>query len=165
MKFRVNTRGFAELELKLMKLKEVQQRRALASAGRYAMEPVAETARSLAPVDEGNLRDSIRIRAKARSTMGKMVLSKALRGLSSGPDVEIGILMSRRKLTGEIDIGDGNIQKITMYEAGWRWHFAEFGTAHHAAHPFLRPAFDMHGVKILDRLGERLRANLAKLLG
>ena len=43
-------------------------------------------------------------------------------------------------------------------QAGWRWHFEEFGTSRQSARPFLRPAFDQTHEAVVARF----KAELAK---
>ena len=44
--------------------------------------------------------------------------------------------------------------------------FQELGTAHHSAHPFLRPAFDHHSSKVMEHAGRLLVASvLSRLKG
>lgn len=91
-----------------------------------ALEPVAETARMLAPVNSGELRDSIVVgdtlhRAPERD------------GGRKGKNVYVGVLAGQAF-------------------HGW---FVEMGTVKMAAQPFLAPAFEQHRDEIIDILGQR----------
>ena len=41
-------------------------------------------------------------------------------------------------------------------------HLQEFGTRHHPAQPFMRPAFDAEGRKTLDRLATEMWADIER---
>ena len=45
--------------------------------------------------------------------------------------------------------------------AGWRWHFAEFGTSKEAAHPFLRPAMLSKRGQVVEIFKEILAKKIA----
>lgn len=47
----------------------------------------------------------------------------------------------------------------------WYGVFAEFGTSHHAAQPFLRPAIDENEDAVQDRIRQVLRAEILRLTG
>lgn len=63
---------------------------------------------------------------------------------------------------GEFAAEAGIRMKTGKKQAGWRWHFEEFGTVNHSAHPFLRPAFDSESAKALQIFQERLAKNILK---
>lgn len=90
-----------------------------------ALEPVAETARLLAPVQSGELRDSI--------VVSDQLLSQPRRdGGRKGGGVYVGVLAT---------------------QAFYAW-FVELGTVKMAAQPFLAPAFEQHRQDIIDILGK-----------
>lgn len=66
MKVTVKTQGFKELEQNLFKLKTATAKSAVRYGMREALEPVARMARQLAPVDQGDLSESIDISGTAR---------------------------------------------------------------------------------------------------
>lgn len=131
-------RGLAELEAQLLELEEVTQAvDLLAKAAREAFEPVWEAARSLVRRRSGDLHDAIKI-STVTAPGGDIALAVGLRiGRAPGQSIEEGEEIPTR-----------------------RWHFEEFGTAHQAAHPFLRPALERNAETVI----ELLRARLAELL-
>jgi HK97 gp10 family phage protein len=44
----------------------------------------------------------------------------------------------------------------------WYWKFQEFGTAHNAAQPFMRPAFNAHKEKAVEAVRVYLAARIEK---
>ncbi|WP_370189252.1 HK97-gp10 family putative phage morphogenesis protein [Qipengyuania sp.] len=92
-----------------------------------ALEPIAEDARRLVPVESGDLRDTIRVS-----------LEFADGGFTDGSMVVVGPLAA----------GDA---RHVFYA-----HFLEFGTITMRARPFLGPAIAKHQELVFDVLGERI---------
>jgi HK97 gp10 family phage protein len=136
--------GLGELRGKLEALGAIGARKAMQSAARKAMAPVVETARQMAPKAAGTLAGGIRL-AAVRPKSGDVVVS-------------VGVTVSPETLKSEVKFEDGSsYTKKTRRNADFRWHFAEFGTKHHPAHPYLRPAFQQHVGGIVAGLAEALR--------
>ncbi len=112
--------------------------KALARAARRAFLPVLETARALATVESGDLRDAIQLTVKKPSSGDAVVV--------------VGLRIGKGR--GAID-GDPPSR---------RWHFVEFGTAKIAAHPFLRPALDRNATKVLQLLNAEVKAALDRAI-
>lgn len=124
--------GLRELETTLRQIPKAMGRRAGLNALRQGGEPIAKMARAIAPVDEGNLRESIDVSTRlARSQAGdKGALAPV-----------------------EMYVGPGqHPQAITQ----------EFGTFKEAAQPFMRPAWDAQRVHALDIIGTALGIELDK---
>lgn len=47
-------------------------------------------------------------------------------------------------------------------EAGWRWHFEEFGTSKQRARPFIRPAFDETKDEVVARFKDEMAKRIDK---
>lgn len=92
-----------------------------------ALEPVAEDARRLVPVESGDLRDTIRVSAEYSGE-----------GYTDGRMVVVGPLAA----------GDA---RHVFYA-----HFLEFGTITMRAQPFMGPAVAKHQELVFDVLGERI---------
>lgn len=92
-----------------------------------ALEPIAEDARRLVPVESGDLRDTIRVS-----------LEYVDEGFTDGSMVVVGALAA----------GDA---RHVFYA-----HFLEFGTITMRARPFLGPAIAKHQELVFDVLGERI---------
>lgn len=122
----VKLTGMRELERNLAQLPKAVARRNALTALREGGEPMAQMARALAPVDEGNLRESISVAT---------TLASSQRG-DRGAVAPV-----------EMYIGPGqHPQAITQ----------EFGTWFHRAQPFMRPAWSATRYLVLDRIGALL---------
>ncbi len=127
-------------------------KRVLASTGKYAMAPVLDDAKRLAPVRTGVLRDSLRLVATSS-------------GSSETGAINAGVTVHQTKLTYEIEGDDGETEIVKLnkrLDASWRWHFAEYGTSHSAAHPFIRPALDQNVSNVLARLQQKFGESVEK---
>jgi HK97 gp10 family phage protein len=138
----VRTEGFAELERALQELgREATQKASLRRAARKAIQPVADMARTLAPDDPetgGNdLRSSIGVGTR---------LSQRQASLHRR-------MFRDERAAVEVFAGAGPLPQA---------HLQEFGTRHHAAQPFLRPAWDAEGRRTLDRLATELWADIQR---
>ena len=56
-----------------------------------------------------------------------------------------------------VDEGDPNSAAHRVYFTAFHARFQEFGTGHHAANPFLRPAAEMERVRIEDAMADVIR--------
>lgn len=129
---KVQLTGMKELDRALGQLPKAVARRAALKALREAGEPTAKVARALAPVEEGNLRESIDVLA---------ALAPSQRG-DKGAVAPV-----------EMHIGPGqHPQAITQ----------EFGTWFHRAQPFMRPAWEITKMQVLDRIGALLGIEIDK---
>ncbi len=146
-------------------------RRVLKQAG----QPMVELARSLAPVDEGNLKESIKVEAGKRDRRTPDVTSLIL-GIDA--EVQPAVYYPRQKprKTATRKFRSGRVPIIaTMWRdpgvAGVAW-IKEFGTPTKKAQPFMRTAYDREGSATIERFGqlagpeiEKTAARLAKKRG
>ncbi len=133
--------GLKELEAQLADLGEELGAKALAQAARQAFKPVLEAAKALAPVsalDELHLRDAIKL---------TVIKPKG----EDGEAVVIGLRISGKGAKGQLP-------------PARRWHFIEFGTAHQAAHPFLRPALAANAPRVLELLKTEIVKSIQKAI-
>lgn len=138
-KIRIDLEGFAEFEKQLLDLAEnyrsdLVARNTLVKAAKVAMEPVYQTAVSLAAYDVSNvenihMRDTIRIDARIPNDKDKMS------GYVNESDATIAVV---------------SVKKSAVSLAN------EFGTAKMAARPFLIPAIESNIPKILSKLKSEL---------
>lgn len=134
MSLKIQLHGMKELVAQLRELGDIQAQKSLVAATRKAFKPVLADALSRVPVDEGTLRDSLKLTV-VRPELGEPVLRVGLR------------VAKRRK--GE--------------SAHWRWHFVEFGTADATAKPFLRPAMDRNEGQMLADLKTAIAKEIARI--
>lgn len=124
-----------------------------------AAEPIAQKARELAPVDKGNLRESIKVAKKANYGRGR-------KGRSRG-DVVYGFVgidgsvlppkdaktRRNKRRTRFLQSGGG----VAAYSI-----FKEYGTSSMPAEPYMRPAFEAKKQAAVDALGPALWDEIAK---
>jgi HK97 gp10 family phage protein len=144
-----NITGAKELEAQLLELNNVALAvKVIAAAARKAFLPVIEDARGMVPTDSTALRDSIKITTK-KSKDGDAVVIVGLK--IAGP---------RRNSRKWFERRNAGEEKLIAPKS--RWHFVEFGAAHNAAHPFIRPALDRNATKIVMLLKEELVKGIAR---
>lgn len=135
---RVEFTGGPELERALKDLPRFSLVTAqIRAAQMTALEPVAETARALAPKDFGDMAESIRPRTVPRRRGGR-------RG-----DLTVGVGPDRAHFYG------------MFHEFGWNLKI-NGGTRPMAARPFLRPAWDQHRRGVLDSMKAALWERIEK---
>lgn len=137
----VKLEGFKELESELAKLASPTARRA---SGRRALrksaEPTVSLAQSLAP----------------RGETGMLA-----------PSVSIGTRLSKRQASLHRRMFRGSRSAVEMFLGAGPFSSAwnqEFGNRHHAAQPYLRPAWDHEKGPMLERLKTELWADIQKAL-
>jgi len=135
---RVKVEGLHELDVALGKLSKASGKAVLRRVGRMALEPMAKMAAQRAPDDPitgaPDLHRSIVISSKQKSGRQlRFARSKSTVALYMGPDK------------------GGYPQAIVQ----------EFGTVHHAASPYMTPAWEAekrHALEIIkDKLGEEIQ--------
>ena len=139
----VTTSGFAELEKALGEIAKHTTRRAVARrALTNAGEPIRALAQDLAPDDPNtrapqDLKQSIAISSRQKSGRATKYRKES--------DQEVVVHIGPTK--------EGYPQAIMQ----------EFGTRHHPAHPYMRPAWDAEGGdKALARIGRELGSEIEK---
>jgi HK97 gp10 family phage protein len=138
----------------LAQLKELEAElavKALATAARKAFKPVLDAAKAMVPRHSGALADAIKLRVE-RPSAGDTV-------------VRVGLMIGSSRLAKQAQVAAaafGEAQSTELPPAR-RWHFVELGTAHQAAHPYLRPALDHNASAVLDILRVELDAAIKKV--
>lgn len=133
MKVVFETTGFRELERALAEeLPRATAKATLRRAAKKALELVAEKARALAPVDDGDLANSIKVKSvRARRRRGQVRFDR-----SSGVELAAG-------------------PTFLGYP-----YFQEFGTIKQRPQPFMRPAVDSEGRAAIDLVGQQLATEI-----
>jgi HK97 gp10 family phage protein len=153
----IKIEGLRELQAALKELPKATQTNVLKRALIAAAEPLVEAAKSFAPIREGRLQDHIVASARAINITGKAEFAAAMAaGLGKGMAVKA-LRAARRGGPGskyEIYIGP---TRDIFYS-----HFQEFGTVNHAAHPYMRPAWDGHKEEAIMTIRQHIEAEIAR---
>lgn len=142
MKFKHRWKGDGDLKRTFKEMDAAMSRAVLVQAGLNAVEPMRVRAGELAPRSAGSgphLADNIVAAETAFGSNGNV---------SRNPDVIA------------IAIGPSHQPNDMFYG-----QFQEFGTAHHPAQPFLRPAFDQQHKETTRRFGVALGAEIKRRVG
>ena len=151
--------GFAELYKHMDELKEEigkgKTDRIWRSSLIYAFIPVLETAKAMAPVDTGQLREHLYIKAHrpmARDKSGKYY---------EGEQWMVRVSLNPKR--------EDSVENVSLSKNGkFRSRFdnrpvgyaQEFGSVRNPAHPFLRPSLEVNASQVVERLGSKLWSNL-----
>ena len=131
---RAKITGFRELDRALSELPKATERGVLRNVAKKALQPMLEDAQDKAPVDDGQLRDSLQISATG--------LTKKAKRQDRG----------RPKKGARMYLGTAS-----PYAA-----LREFGTVQTPATPFLRPAFDSNVKGTIEIIRRELREEIDK---
>lgn len=147
MKFSVKTTGLRDLEREMERLKPAAAKAALRRSLLAAAKPLVADMQERAPVDPNgkqSLKKSIGVGTRLEKRQAGLH-RKMFRDDKAAVEMFVGPSYSR---------GAG----------GRHGHLQEFGTRHHAAQPFARPAWDADRGAILDRLSAEMWANVEKAI-
>ena len=125
--------GFAELDKALSELGKSTERGVLRRIAMKALEPVRDDAQSLAPVDEGDLRDSIIIGSRLNKNARRFDRQQPREGV-------------------RVFVGTNNRNGAAR----------EFGSVRSRATPFLAPAWDANENRVLDYVKQNLGKEIEK---
>lgn len=133
MKTKVAMAGLKDLEKSLGQLSKATARNTLKAVLRRAGQPMADAAKAKAPVDQGNLRDSITVSAKISNPIGDAAFAKAMR---AGLGQAMAVASKRSALRAAR--ASGNTSFAVMYVGPANQpsaHLVEFGTGPHVIRP------------------------------
>lgn len=144
MKTTVRVDGLKELDAALGELTKATARNILRRVGLKALEPVAETARSLAPDDPDtggfDLRNSIVVSQHLSRRQKKLAKKEVRSGAAEASFAEV-------------YAGAGPLPQA---------HNQEFGNVVHGPQPFMRPAWENNKGKVLDTVKSELATEIDK---
>jgi HK97 gp10 family phage protein len=149
MRGRVRFEGLRELDRNLGQLTKSAARGALRRVGIKALRPMADTAKALAPRDQGDLIESITVGTKVSGAdAGKQAFASVMASGGSRTDAGAALRAARAgNATMTVYMGPGrHPQAITQ----------EFGTFNQPPQPYMRPAWDQHKGPLLDDLKVQL---------
>lgn len=129
--------GLRELDAALAELPKATGKNVLRRTGVRALAPVIADAKQRVPVDDGDLRDSLKVTTR---------LSKRQQRLNAKAVAE----------------GKASVQLYAGAAALPHAHLVEFGTANMAPQPFMRPAWDANKDQVLQLIKDELGGEIEK---
>lgn len=130
----VRIEGLKEISDALQELPKATGKNVVRRILKDRAEPFAETARSLVPVDQGHLRESITVSTR----------------------------LTRRQRSQHRKAGPNDVEVFIGPNADPAAHLQEFGSSRHPAQPFMRPAWDQNKDAALDGIAQDLWAEIEK---
>lgn len=159
----VSVSGLKELDANLRLLSKATARNTLRRVLTKAGQPIADAAAALAPDDPStgapDLKTSMLVTSRLKNEVGRSEFAEVKR--SGGGQAEAVQAMRDARRTAA---GEGSFAEVYVGPSAdiFYAHMQEFGTAHHPPHPFLRPAFDQEGGKVLDIIMSELGGEIDK---
>jgi HK97 gp10 family phage protein len=130
----IKVKGIKECEEALNEFTNATARNVLKRVLFKAVEPVEKAAESRAPVAQGQLRSDIAISTQLTKSQRKE---------------------NKKQSAVEVYVGVGG-------KRGPFAHLPEFGTAHSAPHPFMRPAIDANTGRVIEIFRQELNVEIEK---
>ncbi|MDF2811129.1 MAG: hypothetical protein K0S56_2160 [Microvirga sp.] len=156
MKTTLKVEGLAELQKGLEQFKKSTQTGVLTRVLRKAAKPIETAAKANAPVDSGELRDSI-ITEVIRTNAGKAAYTDAMRSGASRVEAGQAARAANREAAGR-----GASSTVRVRAKAWYSHFIEWGTRKASAHPFLGPALRQKEGAAVKSIAADLKSEIEK---
>jgi hypothetical protein len=160
--FKVAIEGFQELKDVLDELNRdfgpKDAKNILVSAVRKAMRVVLDQARTMVPVDTGALKASLRIEARKPTSKDKRskyvsATDTAIATVTTAP----GKVLAKRKY---YNVKQG--KHVVGIQSDARAVAMEFGTAHVAARPYLRPSLEGQSSTVVSDLANQISQSIVR---
>jgi HK97 gp10 family phage protein len=156
--------GLDALKRSINELTADLKRKVVRAGLRDAAAPIARAARAKAPVMNPwkvihTQKGPKRVEThpyRLPGTLKNSIITKASKHFN-GKNGEIGVYIAVRKRKG---LG-GKAGARNPFDPFY-WRFQEFGTRHHAAQPFMGPAFDANSARAIDIFKARLKVRIDK---
>lgn len=126
--------GLDELQAALRALPDSTAKNVLRRVGKQALQPIADAAAQMAPVDDGTLRAGI----------------------------HVGTKLSRKQKSRHSKLGTDDVEVFAGSAPLPQAHLQEFGSVNNAAQPFLRPAWDSGKSTVVETISGLLWAEIQK---
>jgi HK97 gp10 family phage protein len=153
MRVTMRVEGFRKAEQALGQLKRATARNVVRRVLLAAGQIIADRAAELAPFAEGDLQGNIIASARGINA-GAQAFGAALRAGLGQAAARSAARDANRGARGSVEIAVGPTKAVGQ------GLLQEFGTVHHPAQPFLRPAFDEKGQDALDHIAEALTVEI-----
>lgn len=156
MRATMKIEGLAELAKGLEQFKKSTQTGVLNRVLKKAAKPVEDAARRNAPVDSGDLRDSLTTEV-IRTNAGKAAFAEAMRSGASRSEAGQAARAANREAAGQ-----GASATVRVRAKSWYAHFIEWGTRKAGAHPFLGPALRQNEGTAVRSIAADLKSEIEK---
>lgn len=157
---RVKVEGLKELEEALKELPKATGKNVIKRALTNAAKPFVEQAKAMAPVRLGYLKRSITTSkvVMTSGSAGKKAFAEALAKGASRREAGAAAHAANAEASGNVTsglivIGPGRHPQAL---------FQEFGTAHHAPHPYMRPTWEENKMPAIETIREELWSEIKK---
>lgn len=154
MSFTVDIRGLGGLAEDFARLKRGAQGRVLRKATMAGARVGAKAIKAAAPVDEGDLQDSVVAASKKSNPAGTHTAGVRVRG------------RKRTYANNARNRRSGRAGKTYETQGpAYYWRFSELGTSKQPATPWVRPTWDAHESEITDAVRDRLASAIDEAIG
>lgn len=152
----LRVRGMKETLAGLEGLSKAAARGVLERVLKKAAKPTMNHARSNAPERTGELKQSIKMEV-TRQSAGKAAFARAMAGGASRQEAGQAARAANRAAAGK-----GASASVKVRAAAPHGVFAEYGTLHHPAQPFMRPALDANADAAVKIVGTEMGIEIEK---
>jgi HK97 gp10 family phage protein len=156
MKATISVSGLREVAAGLSEFKKSTASGILSRVLRKAAKPVEQAAKRNAPVDSGELRDSIKTEV-IRGNPGKAAFGKAMRAGASAEDASAAARAANAAARGR-----GASALVRVRASSPHAHFPEYGTVNMPAHPFMGPAIRSEHGDVVNSIRADLASEIEK---
>lgn len=150
MKITMSATGFKELDAALALLPKAAAKRTLQRTLVKAGQPIADAAQANAPVETGELRDSISVGTRIGNNVGKAEFASILKGGGTKGEAVAAMRDARRAAQGgTFAVAFVGPEKAKTKRQAIKRIVQEFGSVKQAPQPYLRPAWDAEKMNAL----------------
>lgn len=154
---KVQVEGLKDLEQALTELPKATSRNVLLRALKKAAQPITDAAQAKAPVETGQLRDSIIVTSRVRNRVGLTEYAQTMASTGDYKEAQSALRTARR------EGGPGGARaEVNIGPTAPHAHLLEFGTVKMSAHPFMRPAWESEKDGALIDISNELKAEIEK---
>lgn len=143
--------GFKDLDTALAQLPKAAAKRTLQRTLAKAAQPIADAAQANAPVDTGELRDSIKVGTRISNKIGKAEFAEVMRGGGTHGEAVAAMRSARREANGgSFAVAFVGPEKAKSKKNAIKRIVLEFGSVKLPPHPYMRPAWDAQKMNALN---------------
>jgi HK97 gp10 family phage protein len=159
LKTTMRVEGLSDLEKALQELPRATGGNVLKRAIVKPAQVFADRARDLAPKDEGVLKEEIKVSKPKVISAGKAAFAAAMREGATRAEAGQAAREANRAAGGA---GRHAVVSAGPTKKAFHGTFQEFGTAHHAAQPFMRPTWDALAQSMVTMIKDTLAEEIEK---